>query len=251
MRAEPTYPELHAAILVPRVLHGGFGGLGVLAQKHLDKGMALVLVDDARLDPAVLGKEQPKLTFRASVPFRRVSPAGNTTTNHVWIRQAAEGEMQKKNLRNTAYKQGAAVHLDRAVGHGAVHLDPLLPGVAVRRAARSATGRRALSVLGHAAAPAITIVVPTRTGTRGGRTPVVIEASVVGTRSTRGAAGSRVPAAGRRAGSRPPATPAGRSGAIVVAIPTSIITITRSIRSRHVPRAGARRGRRAWRDSIP
>ena len=156
----------------------------------------------------------------------------------------------EENLRNTAYKQGAAVHLDRAVGHGAVHLDPLLPRVAVRRAVRSATGRRALSVLGHAAAPAITIVVPARTGTWGGRTPVVIEAPVVGPR-TRGAAGSPVPAAGRRAGSRPPATTAGRSGAIVVAVATSIITITRSIRSRHVPRAGARRGRRAWRDSIP
>lgn len=43
-----AYPKLE--LLVPGLLHAGFGALGVLAVVHLDESMALVLVDDAGLD---------------------------------------------------------------------------------------------------------------------------------------------------------------------------------------------------------
>jgi hypothetical protein len=59
-----AYPELK--VRAAHVLHGGLGPLGVLAEEHLDKGMALVLVDDAGLDLAETVEDFAELVFGAA-----------------------------------------------------------------------------------------------------------------------------------------------------------------------------------------
>lgn len=61
---EITYPELE--VLAAHVLHSGLRSLSVLAEKHLHKRMALILVDDASLDLAETGEDFAKLGFGAT-----------------------------------------------------------------------------------------------------------------------------------------------------------------------------------------
>ena len=49
------------------VFHVGLGSLGILAGKHLDKGMSLVLVDDAGLDGTVAAKDGAQFRLGASL----------------------------------------------------------------------------------------------------------------------------------------------------------------------------------------
>ena len=59
-----AYPKLE--VLAAHILHGRLCPLGVLAEEHLDKGMALVLVDDAGLDLAETVEDFAELVFRAA-----------------------------------------------------------------------------------------------------------------------------------------------------------------------------------------
>jgi hypothetical protein len=54
------------AVRALRELHGLFGGYGILPGDHLDKSMALVSVDDAGLDLAVLAEDVAELLLGAS-----------------------------------------------------------------------------------------------------------------------------------------------------------------------------------------
>ncbi len=61
---EATYSELKGR--VSRVLHAFLCLFGVLAEIHLDEGVALLLVHDASLNLAVLAEFVAKFGFRAS-----------------------------------------------------------------------------------------------------------------------------------------------------------------------------------------
>ena len=50
-----THSQLHVGM--PEMLHPFFGNDGFVASDHLDKGMALVDVDDAGLHPAKLNED--------------------------------------------------------------------------------------------------------------------------------------------------------------------------------------------------
>lgn len=57
-----AYPELHVTGLVR--LHAIACHDGILTADHLDEGMTLVNVDDARLDDAKFAKERAKMRLR-------------------------------------------------------------------------------------------------------------------------------------------------------------------------------------------
>lgn len=64
MEKKGAYPELE--ILTASLLHPDLCPLSVLAEVHLDKGMPLVLVDDASLDLTETAKDLPKFHFGAT-----------------------------------------------------------------------------------------------------------------------------------------------------------------------------------------
>ena len=61
IRRSSAYPKLE--LLVPGLLHAGFGALGVLPVVHLDESMALVLVDDASLDVSKAVEDLAQFVF--------------------------------------------------------------------------------------------------------------------------------------------------------------------------------------------
>jgi hypothetical protein len=84
-----AYSELE--FLVAHLLHGCLCPLGVLAVVHLDKGMALVLVDDAGLDLAKTVEDLAEFAFGAAAicsvsrfyPQRKIEvEAAGTLTLH-------------------------------------------------------------------------------------------------------------------------------------------------------------------------
>jgi len=64
MMGKETYPELHVG--VPVVLHAFFGRKGFLSGDHLDEGMALIEIDNARLDASKAREDGAELVFSAS-----------------------------------------------------------------------------------------------------------------------------------------------------------------------------------------
>jgi hypothetical protein len=56
-----AYSELE--ILAAHILHSGLCPLGVLAEEHLDKSMALVLVNNAGLDLAETAEDSAELAL--------------------------------------------------------------------------------------------------------------------------------------------------------------------------------------------
>lgn len=60
-----TYAKRNLKMSV--VLHVVLGILGVLASQHLDKGMSLILVDDASLDGTVAAEDSAQLRLRAAM----------------------------------------------------------------------------------------------------------------------------------------------------------------------------------------